>query len=62
MKHLLKLSDLSTQEILDILNMADQLKYDKKNGSYKACINPDCDYLHLGENPTPIIDEGELDS
>ena len=32
MKHLLKLSDLSTQEILDILNMADQLNYDKKNG------------------------------
>ncbi len=32
MKHLLKLSDLTTQEILDILNMADQLKYDKKNG------------------------------
>ncbi len=21
-------------------------KYDKKNGSYKSCINPDCDYLH----------------
>ncbi len=21
-------------------------KYDKKNGSHKACINPDCDYLH----------------
>ncbi|PIE98119.1 MAG: DNA topoisomerase I [Treponema sp.] len=21
-------------------------KYDKTNGSYKACINPDCDYLH----------------
>lgn len=21
-------------------------KYDKKNGSYKACINPECDYLH----------------
>ncbi len=21
-------------------------KYDKKQGSYKACINPDCDYLH----------------
>lgn len=21
-------------------------RYDKKNGSYKACINPDCDYLH----------------
>lgn len=32
MKHLLKLSDLSTQEITDILDLADQLKYDKKNG------------------------------
>ena len=32
MKHLLKLSDLSAQEITDILNMADQLKYDKKHG------------------------------
>jgi DNA topoisomerase-1 len=21
-------------------------KYDKKSGSHKACINPDCDYLH----------------
>lgn len=21
-------------------------KYDKKNGSYKACVNPDCSYLH----------------
>jgi DNA topoisomerase I len=21
-------------------------KYDKKNGSHKACINPDCDFLH----------------
>ena len=21
-------------------------KYDKKNGSYKSCINPECDYLH----------------
>jgi DNA topoisomerase-1 len=21
-------------------------KYDKKNGSHKACINPNCDYLH----------------
>lgn len=21
-------------------------KYDKKNGAYKSCINPDCDYLH----------------
>jgi len=32
MKHLLKLSDLSTAEITEILNLADQLKYDKKNG------------------------------
>jgi DNA topoisomerase-1 len=24
-------------------------KYDKKNGSHKACINPDCDYLHSEE-------------
>ena len=31
MKDLLKLSDLSAEEILDILNLADQLKYDKKN-------------------------------
>jgi ornithine carbamoyltransferase len=32
MKHLLKLMDLSAQEITDILNLADQLKYEKKNG------------------------------
>jgi ornithine carbamoyltransferase len=32
MKHLLKLMDLSQQEILDILNLADQLKYERKNG------------------------------
>lgn len=31
MKHLLKLSDLSKKEILDILNLADQLKYEQKN-------------------------------
>lgn len=30
MKHLLKLLDLSKEEILTILNLADQLKYDKK--------------------------------
>lgn len=33
MKHLLKLSDLSTQEITDILNLADQLKFENKNGT-----------------------------
>lgn len=32
MKHLLKMLDLSTEEILDILNTADQLKYELKNG------------------------------
>ena len=32
MKHLLKLMDLETKEILEILNLADQLKYEKKNG------------------------------
>jgi ornithine carbamoyltransferase len=30
-KHLLKLSDLSEQEIIAVLNMADQLKFEKKN-------------------------------
>jgi len=32
MKHLLKLLDLTGEEILEILNLADQLKYEKKNG------------------------------
>ena len=32
MKHLLKLQDLQTKEILEIFNLADQLKYEKKNG------------------------------
>lgn len=32
MNHLLKLSDLTAEEITDILNLADQLKYEKKNG------------------------------
>lgn len=32
MKHLLKLMDLSGEEIMDILNLADQLKYEKKHG------------------------------
>lgn len=29
-------------------------KYDKKNGTYKACINPDCDYLHSGDDGADI--------
>ena len=32
MKHLLKMMDLSTEEIIEILNLADQLKYELKNG------------------------------
>ena len=32
MKHLLKLGDLTSEEIVEILNLADQLKYEKKNG------------------------------
>ncbi len=32
MKHLLKLMDLSKKEINEILNLADQLKFEKKNG------------------------------
>lgn len=32
MKHLLKLQDLTTEEITDILNLADQLKYEQKHG------------------------------
>ena len=31
MKHLLKLSDLTSEEIFGILNLADQLKYERKN-------------------------------
>ena len=31
MKHLLKLLDLSQEEILDLLNLADQLKYERKH-------------------------------
>jgi ornithine carbamoyltransferase len=32
MKHLLKLLDLSTDEIFDMLNLGDQLKYEQKHG------------------------------
>ncbi len=32
MKHLLKLMDWSTKEINEVLNLADQLKFEKKNG------------------------------
>lgn len=32
MKHLLKLSDWTSEDIINCLNLADQLKYEKKNG------------------------------
>ena len=32
MKHLLKLEDWSTEEIISTLNLADQLKYEQKHG------------------------------
>lgn len=35
MKHLLKMSDLEQSEILGLLNLADQLKYEKKHGLMK---------------------------
>lgn len=36
-------------------------KYDKKNGAYKSCINPDCDYLHSadGEEKAPAKAEAD---
>ncbi len=44
MKHLLKLGDLSREEILSILNLADQLKFERKNG----ILNPYLKGKHLG--------------
>ena len=38
MKHLLKLTDLSREEILSILNLADQLKYERKQGIFKEYL------------------------
>ena len=32
MKHLLKLEDWTTEEIMHCLNLADQLKYEQKHG------------------------------
>ena len=32
MKHLLKMLDLTSEEITELLNLADQLKYEQKNG------------------------------
>ena len=35
MNHFLKLQDLSQKEILELLNMADQLKFERKNKDKK---------------------------
>ena len=40
MKHLLKMLDLSTEEITEILNLADQLKYELKNGISMILFSP----------------------
>ena len=39
-------------------------KFDKKNGSYKSCINPDCNYLHTNdgeENPNLVTQATETE-
>lgn len=32
-------------------------KFDKKNGNYKSCINPDCDYLHSADEENTVVPE-----
>ena len=39
MKHLLKMLDMSREEIIDILNLADQLKYELKHGIPHPMLN-----------------------
>lgn len=34
-------------------------KFDKKNGAYKSCINPDCDYLHTSGEEASVMPEGD---
>lgn len=34
-------------------------KFDKKNGTYKSCINPDCDYLHTAGEIEPTEEKKE---
>ena len=45
MKHLLKLADLSQKDILDILNLADQLKYETKHGIEHHSAVRHCSFL-----------------
>lgn len=42
MKHLLKLLDLTGEQILDILNLADRLKYEKKYGIEHSYLKGKC--------------------
>ena len=44
MKHLLKMLDLSGEEILEILDLADQLKYELKHSIRVICME---DYEHI---------------
>jgi DNA topoisomerase-1 len=37
-------------------------KYDKKNGSFKSCINPECDYLHTQEDAVDAVADTDGDS
>ena len=46
MKHLLKMLDLSTEEIIEILDLADQLKYELKHG----IPHPHLESKSLGNN------------
>ena len=39
MNHLLKMLDLSTEEIMEILNLADQLKYERKHNIEHHLLN-----------------------
>ncbi|HKL86481.1 MAG TPA: type I DNA topoisomerase [Treponemataceae bacterium] len=37
-------------------------KYDKKRGSFKSCINPDCDYLHTQDEVMENLQEIDADA
>ena len=50
MKHLLKMADLSAKEIIEILNMADQLKYETRHGIAGQDAGHD---FSKGVNPHP---------
>lgn len=34
-------------------------KYDKKNGSFKSCINPECDYLHTQDEVIEVTADAD---